>query len=63
MSPGPDDSRVAVVTQAGLLIEFTTDADELMDLVTESLTRGFTAGECARYVIDPCPTLEEMREG
>jgi len=58
-----DDSRIAVVTEAGLLIEFTTDADELMDLVTESLTRGFTAGECARFEIYPCPTLEEMREG
>ena len=58
-----DDTRVMVVTETGTLIEFTTDPDELMGLVASSLTRGFTAGECARYEIDPCPSLQEMREG
>jgi WD40 repeat protein len=57
-----DDMHVMVVTEPGMLIELTTDADELIGLVKESLTRGFTESECARYEIDPCPSLEEMRE-
>ena len=58
-----DDARIMVVTQQGMLVEFTTDTDELIGLVADSLTRGFTDDECARYEIDPCPTIEEMREG
>ncbi|HEX6222728.1 MAG TPA: hypothetical protein VF115_16690 [Acidimicrobiia bacterium] len=37
-----------------------------MSEMTESISRpslpGFTEGECATYDIDPCPTLEEMRQ-
>jgi class 3 adenylate cyclase/WD40 repeat protein len=58
-----DDTRVMVVTEPGTLIEFTTDADELIGLVSDSLTRGFTDAECARYDIDPCPSLDDMRAG
>jgi hypothetical protein len=56
-----DDTHILVVTEPGMLVEFTTDADELIALVKESLTRGFTDAECVRYGIDPCPSLDEMR--
>ncbi len=38
-------------------------ATDTASLAMELLTRGFTAGECLNHNIDPCPTLEEMREG
>jgi hypothetical protein len=42
---------------------YTLDGDELVRLTRASLTRTFTEVECARYGIDPCPTLEELRRG
>ncbi|HSJ35201.1 MAG TPA: TIR domain-containing protein [Acidimicrobiia bacterium] len=36
---------------------------DLIALAKDNLTRGFSSKECAAYRIDPCPTLEEMREG
>lgn len=38
-------------------------ATDTASLAFDLLTRGFTAGECLTYNIDPCPTLEEMRKG
>jgi hypothetical protein len=42
---------------------YNLDVDELVRLVEGSLSRGFTANECAKYFDDakPCPTLEELR--
>ena len=56
-----DEANFVVVTETGMLAKFTTDADELAGRVRASLTRSFTEGECARYEIDPCPSLEEIR--
>ncbi|HSM43444.1 MAG TPA: hypothetical protein VK969_00345, partial [Acidimicrobiia bacterium] len=36
---------------------------DLIAHARDSVTRGFSSEECATYRIDPCPTLEEMREG
>jgi len=33
----------------------------LLDEAQRRLTRGFSPGECATYLIDPCPTLEDIR--
>ena len=39
----------------------TVDSVGLAKTVRASLTRTFTATECAAYGIIPCPTLEQMR--
>lgn len=35
---------------------------DLISHARDSLTSGFSAEECDTYRIDPCPTLEEMRD-
>ena len=52
----------AVRPDPGLLGRISA-ASDIASLAMELLTRGFTAGECLNHNIDPCPTLEEMREG
>lgn len=57
-----DDHHVAVTPQGGGLQVITTDSEELIDLVRQSLTRGFTPIECDKFNFEgTCPTLEEMR--
>jgi DNA-binding SARP family transcriptional activator/WD40 repeat protein len=55
-----DDTHLAVAPEEGDVRVYTVDAEELLRVVRGSLTRGFTATECARYDLDPCPTLTEM---
>lgn len=50
-----DDTQLAAVLSGGVILTLTTDMDELIGLVRESLTRGFTATECRRYRIEGCP--------
>ncbi len=57
------DSHLGVVLDDGNLRVVTIDSAELLDVARRSLTRGFTQGECDRYKFDPCPSLEEMRNG
>lgn len=52
----------AVHPDAGLLGRISASTGTA-SLAMELLTRGFTAVECQTHSIDPCPTLEEMREG
>jgi WD40 repeat protein len=56
-----DDRHLAVTPQYLDLLIMTADPAELADIVRASLTRTFTATECATYGIDPCPTLAEIR--
>jgi WD40 repeat protein/DNA-binding SARP family transcriptional activator len=57
-----DDRHLAVTPQDGNLLLVTIDSDELLDIVRDSLTRGFTATECARFDFGGrCPTLSELR--
>ena len=56
-----DDHTLAVAPREGGLLIFTIDPSELASALRRSLTRAFTATECAAYGIDPCPTLDEMR--
>ena len=57
------DRHLAVTPQSGNLLLVTIDPDELLDLVSASLTRGFNGTECARFGFDAddCPTLAELR--
>jgi WD40 repeat protein len=56
------DTHVAVVPTDGNLRLLTIDNDELLQIVRESLTRGFTEAECVRFnFFDSCPTLAELR--
>jgi hypothetical protein len=52
----------AVRPDAGRLGRIGVSTDTT-SLALELLTRGFTPGECQTHSIDPCPTLEEMRDG
>ena len=57
---GPD--RLAVFLPEG--VEFLAVSLNVDDLVADSirrLTRSFTVEECAVYDIDPCPTLDDIR--
>jgi DNA-binding SARP family transcriptional activator/WD40 repeat protein/energy-coupling factor transporter ATP-binding protein EcfA2 len=56
-----DDAHLAVAPQEGGIRIYTLETDELLSIVRSSLTRGFTATECVRYNLDPCPTLSETR--
>jgi WD40 repeat protein/DNA-binding SARP family transcriptional activator len=58
-----DDRHLAVTPHDGGLLLVTIDPDELLDLASGSLTRGFSATECTRFGFDAddCPTLSELR--
>jgi WD40 repeat protein len=57
-----DGTHLAVTPASGDLRFVTIDADELLDLVSASLTRGFTETECERFDFgNDCPTLAELR--
>jgi WD40 repeat protein len=49
--------------EAGEVRKVTADTQELLEIARERITRGLTQTECDTYHIDPCPTLEEIREG
>ena len=53
-----DDTHLAVGTEHGGITVYTLDPDELIDVVRRSLTRGFSAAECARYAVtEDCVAL------
>jgi DNA-binding SARP family transcriptional activator/WD40 repeat protein len=57
------DQHLAVAPEAGSVLVYTLDADELLGLVRASLTRGFTSSECQRFNFDDhCPALDDLRQ-
>ena len=58
-----DDETVVVGTSAGLFGTVSLSTERLIADTRASLLRSFTDQECRTYRIDPCPTLEEMRDG
>jgi WD40 repeat protein len=58
-----DDETVVVGTSTGLFGTVSLSTDRLLADTRAGLLRSFTVEECTSYRIDPCPTLEEMREG
>ncbi len=57
-----DDQHLLVTLETGDRFTYTLDPDELLEIARSRLTRGFTDAECARFEIDPCPTLDELRQ-
>jgi WD40 repeat protein len=58
-----DSDTVLVVGTEGIWATIPLDTRDLVSLARANITRGFSAEECATYRINPCPTLDEMREG
>jgi WD40 repeat protein len=59
-----DDTHLLVTSGLGSeAIVITLDPLELLAIARERLTRTFTAAECATYVVEPCPTLEDVKAG
>jgi hypothetical protein len=57
-----DDRHLAVAPEEGGVRVYTLDADELLEIVRASLTRGFTTTECARFDFGAdCPTLADLQ--
>lgn len=57
-----DETHIVIGAATGLWTTVTLDLEELKDLAVSRLTRSFTPEECEVYRIDPCPTLEAIRE-
>ena len=53
--------RLVFADTTGVIQELTLSRAELLQIASERLTRGFTEQECDDFRIDPCPTLEEIR--
>jgi len=52
---------VLIGTTNGIWAQIPLSTSDLIALAKDNLTRGFTGEECATYRLDPCPTLEEIR--
>ena len=55
------EDRLLVGTQTGAWATVSLLSEGLISSARAGVTRGFTAGECATYRIDPCPTLAEIQ--
>ena len=58
-----DDETVVVGTNNGIFGTVSLSTDELVARARAGLRRTFTEQECAVYHIDPCPSLDDMRDG
>ena len=56
-----DDEAVVVGTATGLFGTVSLSTDRLLADTRAGLLRSFTEQECQTYRIDPCPTLDEMK--
>ena len=56
-----DDETLAIGTEAGVWGVVSLSTDDLIGQIRAGLRRTFTQAECARYRIDPCPTLDQIR--
>jgi WD40 repeat protein len=56
------NDRLVIILQVGTILIMTIDPNELIQVTRASLSRGFTADECARFNFgDQCPTLDQLR--
>ena len=60
---GDTGHLLVTALETGELRKVTSDTEELLGIARSRVTRGFTRTECSTYRIDPCPTLEEIRQG
>jgi hypothetical protein len=58
-----NDDHLMVISIDGSVLVFTMDGEDLRQVAAAALTRGFTEEECSSFDMDPCPTLEELRNG
>jgi WD40 repeat protein len=59
-----DDTHLFVTAGFGnKAIVITLDPDELLLIARDRIVRTFTPEECARFEIDPCPTLAQLKSG
>jgi len=56
-----DDTHLLVTTLTDDAFIFTMDGAELIEIAKRRLLRGFTAEECASFNIDPCLTLDGIK--
>ena len=57
------DTRLLISHATGPLEILTLDIDELVRVARSRISRSLTDEECSAYLIDPCPTLEELQNG
>ena len=53
--------RVVFADITGVIQELTLNRAKLLQIARDRVARGFTDQECSDFRIDPCPTLEEIR--
>ena len=58
-----DETTIGVGSRDASWTTITLDLGELIDLALDKISRGFTQEDCAVYRIDPCPSLEDLRDG
>jgi WD40 repeat protein len=59
-----DDDRHLLITGANGPIEIITlDAEELLQIARDRISRTFTAAECERFELSLCQTLADLRVG
>jgi WD40 repeat protein len=58
-----DDETVVVGTATGLFGTVSLSTERLLSETRAGLLRSFTEQECVTYRIDPCPTLDDVKDG
>jgi len=56
------NDAVWVTPEDGRIQLYTLDAEELVNIARQRITRSFTTAECSIYAIDPCPTLDVIQD-
>jgi WD40 repeat protein len=57
-----DDRLALFLADGAKWLEVSLSVEDLVAEAQARLTRSFTEEECSAYLIDPCPTLEEIME-
>jgi WD40 repeat protein len=57
-----EDHLIVFLADGPKWLEFSVSVEGVIAEALARLTRSFTPGECSTYLIDPCPTLEEIME-
>ena len=57
-----DDETVVIGTATGIFGTMSLSTDRLVAQTRAGLLRSFTDQECAKYRVDPCPTLDDLQE-
>ena len=58
-----DESTIALTYKKGAVVALTTSTQDLIAAARSKVTRTLTPVECRDFDIDPCPTLDELKNG